>query len=676
MRTAVPTPWLLAALTLVYFAAGKLGLSFATLHSSASAVWPPTGIALAAFLLFGNRAWPAIFVGAFLVNVTTAGSVLTSVGIGAGNPLEGMAGAFLVNRFAAGSACFERARDVFKFAALTAIAATPISATIGVGTLSLGGYARWEDFASIWLTWWLGDAAGALIVTPLLLLWWANPRSAFPRQQLVEAVLMLLVVVVVAAVCFAAPRLRDYPLAFLCVPPLAWIAFRFGPREIATAIVLLTTVAVVATETGLGPFVMSTRNESLLVLQAFMGMVAMTLLPMAALVREHRLAVTEAEAATRARDVFLAMLSHELRNPLQAIAASLHTLAQPAASPEDAERAVAIARRQCDQLARLLGDLLDVTRAVSGKVALELRSVRLDETVRRCVELVSDPARREGRTIAVDAEPVIVNADAVRLEQIVGNLLGNSLKFTAPAGTIRVAARTEDGKAVLRVCDDGIGIPAELLPKVFDLFTQGERALDRHEGGLGVGLTLVRTLAELHGGSVEAHSSGEGKGSEFVVRFPLAREASESPERPATSPRAVTAKRVLIIEDNTDARESLHAVLASDGYEVQAAPDGEVGIEMAERTRPEIVLVDIGLPRIDGYEVARRLRARQASLGVQWRLIALTGYAQPEDVRRAEEAGFDTHLVKPVHPAALQKAMEDGESRDCEHVRATARLGP
>jgi len=386
--------------------------------------------------------------------------------------------------------------------------------------------------------------------------------------------------------------------------------------------------------------------------------------------------VTEAEAATRARDVFLAMLSHELRNPLQAIAASLHTLAQPAASRENAERAVAIARRQCDHLARLLGDLLDVTRAVSGKVALELRPVRLDETARRCVELVSDPARREGRTIAIDAEPAIINADAVRLEQIVGNLLANALKFTDPAGTIRVAVRTEDGKAVLRVRDDGIGMPAELLPKVFDLFTQGERALDRREGGLGVGLTLVRILAELHGGSVEACSSGEGKGSEFVVRFPLAREAPESPERPATSPRAAMAHRVLIIEDNTDARESLHAVLASDGHEVHEAADGEAGIEMAERMRPDIVLVDIGLPRVDGYEVARRLRARQASLGVQWRLIALTGYGQLEDVRRAEEAGFDTHLVKPVHPATLQKAMEDGETREGEHVRATARLGP
>jgi CheY-like chemotaxis protein len=384
----------------------------------------------------------------------------------------------------------------------------------------------------------------------------------------------------------------------------------------------------------------------------------MTILPMAALVREHRVAVKEAEAATRARDVFLAMLSHELRNPLQAIATSLHVLDRTPANREDAERAIAIARRQCDHLAKLLGDLLDVTRAMSGKIALDRRSMRLDETVRGCVDTVAHPARREGRTLTIDTEPLMIDADAVRLEQVVCNLVANALKFTAAGGTIRVAARSEGGYAVLRVEDDGIGIPPELLPKVFDLFTQGAQTLDRSEGGLGIGLTLVRTLAELHGGSAEVSSAGPGKGSEFIVRFPLARHVAESAVQPALSPPTTTARRVLIIEDNADARESFQAVLASEGHEVHEAADGEQGIEVAERTRPDIVLVDIGLPRIDGYEVARRLRALQQSLGVKWRLIALTGYGQPEDVRRAEEAGFDTHLVKPVNVVALQKAIE------------------
>jgi signal transduction histidine kinase/CheY-like chemotaxis protein len=660
MRPAPSTLALLAALTALYFVAGKLGLTFATVHSSASAVWPPTGIALGAFLLFGNRAGPAIFVGAFLVNVTTAGSVFTSLGIAAGNTLEGMAGAYLVQRYASGTACFDRARDVFRFAALAAVIATAISATLGVATLSALGFAQWQDFGSIWLTWWLGDAVGALIVTPLMLLSRPSAGAALPRERVPEAVLALGTVATVAAVCFALPGVRQYPLTFLCLPPLVWIAFRLGTREVAMAIVLLTAVAVAATETGMGPFVMGSRNESLLVLQAFMGMVALTLLPMAALMREHRQAVAEAEAATRARDVFLALLSHELRNPLQGITTSLHLLSLPGVTRESADRAVAIARRQSEHLAKLMSDLLDVTRAVSGKMTIEMNPVRLDEAVRRYAELLLGLGRLEGRKLAVDAHAVTINADVVRLEQIVGNLISNAVKFTSAGGSIRIAVLDEGGKATLRVQDDGIGIGPELLPRVFDLFTQGERRHERSHGGLGVGLTLVRKLAEMHGGSVQAISAGAGEGSEFVVRFPLV----EEPDGPAARrgaalepPPEKAALSVLVIEDNADAREALVAVLASEGHAAYQAGNGEEGVEVAERARPDIVLVDIGLPGVDGYEVARRLRAREADLGATWRLIALTGYGQPEDVRRARDAGFDAHLVKPVLPQALEAVM-------------------
>jgi CheY-like chemotaxis protein len=280
------------------------------------------------------------------------------------------------------------------------------------------------------------------------------------------------------------------------------------------------------------------------------------------------------------------------------------------------------------------------------------------------VELYRGMGRLEGRTVNVETESVMVNADPLRLEQIVGNLLSNAVKFTDAGGTIRIAVREEGGRGVLHVQDDGVGIPGDLLPRVFDLFTQGERRVESAHGGLGIGLTLVRTLTELHGGTVQARSAGEGQGSEFVVRFPSARiipaAASSKGVIPAAAPAAMgrdPIHRILIIEDNDDARESLQAVLSLDGHEVHEAPDGEAGVEVAERVRPDTVLVDIGLPGIDGYEVARRLRAAQSSLGVQWRLIALTGYGQPEDVRRATEAGFDAHLVKPVMPTALQEAM-------------------
>jgi signal transduction histidine kinase/CheY-like chemotaxis protein len=656
MRPTLPTAGILLALAAVYFAAGKLGLSFATLHSSASAVWPPTGIAIAAFLVFGRRAWPAIFLGAFAVNATTAGNAFTSFGIATGNTLEGLAAAALVSRYAGGAKCFEHARDAFRFFGLAAVAATTISATIGVATLALGGLARWDEVGPIWLTWWLGDAAGALLITPLLLLWRGATPLLLPAQR-AEAVALFLIVMAVAVACFTAPVLREYPLSFLCLPPLAWIAFRFGPREVATANVLVAAIAVVATETGLGPFVMVTRNESLLVLQAFMGMVAVTLLPMAALVREHRHATAEAQAATRARDVFLAMLSHELRNPLQAIAGSLHILSRDVTGPGAAARAVTIASRQSEHLGRLLGDLLDVARAVSGKITLESRPVRFDEVARHCVDSLREADRFGARIVTLETQAVVVEADGARLQQVVGNLLSNAIKFTAPGGDIHVSVMEEVGQAVLRVKDDGIGMEPGMLSRVFELFTQGERPLDRSDGGLGIGLTLVRTLAEMHGGTAEAHSAGPGKGSELVVRLPLLRVAvpvSPAIASPAAGP---TGRRVVIIEDNEDAREVLVAALLAEGHEVYGAREGEAGIEIAERVRGEVVLVDIGLPGIDGYEVARRLRAAEARLGLRWKLVALTGYGQPEDVRNALAAGFDLHIVKPVFPSALREVL-------------------
>jgi integral membrane sensor domain MASE1 len=279
---------LMGGLIVVYFLAGKLGLQFAFLHSSATAVWPPTGIALAAVLLFGNRVAPAIFIGAFLVNITTAASVFSSLGIAAGNTLEAVAGGFLVTRFANGLAAFSRARDIVSFSLLAGILSTAISATIGVTSLLLAGDAQAGQFVAIWLTWWLGDAAGALIVTPLLLLWITTPRLGPLGTRPAESVLLLIAVAGAGALVFLHSELNRYPLPFLCIPPLIWAAFRFGQREVATGVAILSAVAVCATVGGSGPFVMRNENESLLLLQAFMVTIAAMTLPVAALIWERK----------------------------------------------------------------------------------------------------------------------------------------------------------------------------------------------------------------------------------------------------------------------------------------------------------------------------------------------------------------------------------------------------
>lgn len=278
-------------LALSYFVAGKLGLLLAFVHASASSVWPPTGIALAAFLILGVRVWPAILGAAFLVNVTTAGSVATSIGIGVGNTLEGLVGAYLVNRFANGRRAFGGARNTFRFAILAAILSTTVSAAIGVTTLSVAGFAAWGDYGRIWSTWWLGDAVGALVVAPVVLLWSAEPTIRWNRGQALEAAALLVSLLIVGLGVFdglIASAIRHYPLEFLCVPVLVWAALRFGQREAATAIVLLSAIAITGTLRGFGPFARGTQNESLLLLQAFMGVTAVMSLVLGAVVSERK----------------------------------------------------------------------------------------------------------------------------------------------------------------------------------------------------------------------------------------------------------------------------------------------------------------------------------------------------------------------------------------------------
>jgi diguanylate cyclase (GGDEF)-like protein len=281
-----------AGLAVVYFVAGKL----AYVQASATAVWLCTGIAIAALLVFGYRVWPGILIGAFLVNVTTTGSLTTSIAIAAGNTLEGLAGCYLVNRFAHGKEAFARAQDIFKFALLAGMLATTVSATIGVATLAEGGFADWAAFGSIWCRWWLGDAMGAVLVTPLLLLWWENPRLTWTRDQITELAFLVLGLFSTAWIVFGEPfhselrnsELRNYPFEYLCIPFLVWAAYRFGRRKAATALCALAALATWGTLHGFGPFARESRNTSLLLLQAFMGITAITTLALAAEVSEHR----------------------------------------------------------------------------------------------------------------------------------------------------------------------------------------------------------------------------------------------------------------------------------------------------------------------------------------------------------------------------------------------------
>ena len=371
-----------------------------------------------------------------------------------------------------------------------------------------------------------------------------------------------------------------------------------------------------------------------------------------ALLEREQEARAAAEAANRAKDEFLALLGHELRNPLGAIMNAARLLDYPGVGADDAARARGIIARQAEHLARLTDDLLDAGRAIMGKIALELRAVDLAAAARQTLTTLRASGRLAQHRVSEDLQGVWVQADPTRLEQIISNLLTNAVKYTPAGGAISISVRNEAGDAVLRVADNGIGMRRELLTRVFEPFVQGEPGLDRSAGGLGLGLTLVRQLAALHGGSARADSEGPGRGSTFSVRLP-AIEARPAPQPNAAAGRAVPSRDVLIVEDNADARETLRRLLELQGHRVRVAAEGAAALEAVRDWTPDVALVDIGLPGIDGYEVARRMRAS----GKPIRLVAITGYGLPEDRRRTAEAGFDVHLVKPVDHEQLAEAL-------------------
>jgi PAS domain S-box-containing protein len=947
----------------VYMVSAKIGLASAVVHPNATAIWPPTGIALAALILFGYPLWPGIFLGALLANITTAGSIWTSTSIAIGNTLEAVAGAYLVNRFAGGRQTFDRPQDVLKFAALAGLTSTALSATIGVTTLYLGGSADFSHYDEIWFTWWLGDMGGALVLAPLLILWGLNPRFSLQRQELWERLVSLAVLIVVGYLAFARFPLdfRTSSVAFLIVPILLWAAVRYGGKEATAAVFVASTIAVCGTINGYGPFIRQDPNESLLLLQLFGGMVAlMTLMLSAAICSRNRseaarrrseetarcnlaelqaiyrsvpvglgltdrdlrfLSVNEtlaeingisvsdhigrtlrevvpealaqkveplyrrvmetgepalnvtvhgdtkavtpgvtriwnvnyhpvcgdegaitgvsimiqditerklaeeklAQAARRRtalyhfvehrahaesfqelydaalkailsalgcdraaillrdeagtmkfvsshglsepyqkaveghspwqsddpnpspvyipevasaemngslkalivaegigalafipvllegklggkfmtyynaphdfneaelalsltiahqlahgitrmqaekalresdqrKDDFLAMLGHELRNPLGVISTVVQLLRMkslPVAQVTELQDAVEL---EVKQMARLLDDLLDISRIARGMIRLEKETCDFAAIVREVAETRRHMLQEKGLelTVIVPEQSLWVIGDRTRLAQVVGNLLDNANKFSETAGrvTVELLEERSTSNAALTVRDTGIGFEPETLSQLFEPFVQVDKTLDRTRGGLGLGLALVKGLVELHGGQVTGSSEGLECGAEFTVRIPLAQQPRVGDRRTEPAAGVAEGRRILVVEDNPMAARTLSMFLTQTGHAVEVAHNGIDGARIAHSFQPQVVMCDLGLPGMDGYEVARTLR-READF-CQTCLIAVSGYGQESDKTRALEAGFNMHMTKPINLKELAAVL-------------------
>lgn len=378
-----------------------------------------------------------------------------------------------------------------------------------------------------------------------------------------------------------------------------------------------------------------------------------------------------AEAQNKAKDEFLAMLGHELRNPLSALANAVSLMQIKGLDQEKTRRALGIMKRQSEHLSHIVDDLLDMSRVMSGKILLDRRRIDLAEMTRNCVDTLAATGRADQQTIHVRTELAWVDADPTRLEQIISNLLVNASKYTPAGGKIEVEVHVAASEAVLTVRDSGIGISAQLLPHIFDVFVQGPAELDRAHGGLGIGLALVQRLVALHGGTVTAESAGSGLGSTFIVRLPCVPAPANENLPPALAIEDVSTCRVLLIEDNADSRQTLSAVLSLNGFQVEEASDGEQGLRMALALQPDVAVIDIGLPITDGYELARRIRAE--ARGVPIGLIALTGYGQAEDRQRALDAGFNIHLTKPAESRQVIESIIKAGALAHENARLSGK---
>jgi len=363
--------------------------------------------------------------------------------------------------------------------------------------------------------------------------------------------------------------------------------------------------------------------------------------------------VEELQRGERRMNEFLAMLAHELRNPLSPIQSALDVVKLKPDDLDTAKWAHGIIARQTRQLSRMVDDLLDVSRVTRSKISLKFEPLDLREVVDDVLQSLRPAINDRRHSVSVDLpdESVIVNVDPTRMAQVLSNIIGNAIKYTPAGGRISVSASAADGLASLTIADNGIGMAPELVPRIFDLFVQGDRALDRREGGLGVGLTIAKRLVDLQGGTLTAASEGPDAGSRFTIGLPLAAEPPDA-TAPSGDPRAPTARRVLIVDDNRDASEALAALVVTLGHDVRTADNGNEALSAATTWRPDVMLLDIGLPGMDGYEVARRLRENPALDDMQ--LVACTGYGGEDDLRRMKEAGFDTHLIKPVGIAELE----------------------
>lgn len=666
-----------------YFLAGHYGLAAFAVHTFAPLVWPAAGIAVASLVLWGSGMLPAIALGAFLVDLAAGAPISVALFIAIGNAGSAYLAYALLRRLNF-DPLFARQSDALGFIGV-AFVASGVSATIGLFAVYAGGVITGTQIADTWVSWWIGNLLGILSFAPFFLRWGEHIRFERSTTRWLEGLAgfgtMSALIILITWTPYRA--IGSLSLLFPLLLALTWAGLRTGTRGMTLTLFLLSTLGLSGIIYGQGPETAGLTEQSLFTTQAFIGTLDIIFLVFVSLVEERRRAVaalqshvTDLELALqktqlkdRAKNDFITVLAHELRNPLSAILSSLELMRANGVSRENAPTADTMLTH-VNIMARLLDDLLDTARISQKNFRLQKEPVNVAGALRQALEIAD--AYLSGRShevvISLPNEPLAVLADPVRLSQILVNLLTNAGKYTDAGGTIRASVARDGRQVVFTVSDDGIGIPRKRLAHIFEpAYTERSgRDVVRRAGGLGIGLSLAKRLVELHGGSIRAESLGPGKGSTFTVRLPLyeskpldlpdlpsaAWHRQQRPER-ATSGKAKPL-RILIVDDNEPVAKGLAKLLAKRGHETHACMDAGEALSRADKFPPDVILLDIDLPTMTGYELAKQLRQS----GCQAMLIALTGYGLEQDRRKAFASGFAHHLTKPVSAADIESLLE------------------
>lgn len=663
----------------IYLASAKGGLALASIHPSATPIWPPTGVALAAVLLWGYRIWPAIFAAAMIANATTAGSVATAFAIATGNSLEAVAGAYLIKRWSGGCETFSTPDSVAKFTLICVVIATPISASIGLSSLALFGYIAPKNFADAWITWWLGDVTGALVITPVIVLWASNQHHAFNRHDFLETAGVLATAAAVGLIAFS-PLIEQTPgrdpLGFLAILPMLWAALRRGPRDTATVALVLAGITIWATHTGGGPFATPDRNASFLLVLMFLISITVPSLLLSADVEVRKKAegnlrrahveleqkvaerTQELELANAAKSRFLAMASHDLRQPLHALGLFVAQLRTPL-KPEERTRTIERVDATRKEMDEMFSSLLDISRLDAGMLTPKITEFPIGRLLQKIETAFDQATQKKGLRLRVRPSDAWVRSDAMLLERIMLNLVSNAVRYTLQGG-ILVGCRRRGEMLRIEVCDTGPGIPEDQQQNIFGEFFQVPSSEQNRSGGLGLGLAIVDKLRLLLNHQIELAST-VGRGSRFAILVPRVDQCVRSAapaDLPYPGALAADGKAILVIADTPIVQEGTGGLLSKWGYSVLAAGSDEAAlVRLAEREqRPDLIISDYHLA--SGKTGIRAIEQINAAFGSPIPAILISGDTAAEPLRDARDRGYIL-LHKPVDPMRLRAVMHE-----------------